>query len=140
MKIKFMLFFVSIIIVIHCSSQTLVPYLKNNGNYIYVDSATMKPVIKKEFHTADLFQDTVAWVTNYSMDGSRTDMPFIINKQGIEIFKNVRTKDGLYYDFGRKSNEGLRVVSYKNNWGFIDNKGKIQIGLKYSQASGFLMD
>jgi hypothetical protein len=45
-----------------CFSQKLVPYLKSNDTYIYVDSVTMKPLISTEFDFAYPFQNGVAKV------------------------------------------------------------------------------
>ena len=40
-----------VVLIFHKSlnSQTLVPFLKLNGNYVYVDSLSMKIIIDKEF-------------------------------------------------------------------------------------------
>ena len=40
----------------------LVPFLKSNGKYIYVDSITMKPALIKEYDEANLFQNNIAKV------------------------------------------------------------------------------
>ena len=42
--------------------KTLVPYLKANGKYVYVDSANLKVVIADEFETASLFKDGISLV------------------------------------------------------------------------------
>jgi len=60
-------------------SQTLLPFLKANGKYIYVDSATMQPVISKEFDLAFRFKDSLAWIVVNNKFG-------LINNSGNEIF------------------------------------------------------
>lgn len=64
--IKSILFISLMVVYKPVVSQTLVPYLKSNGKYIYVDSATMKPVIEGDFYTADFFIDNFAIVSVYN--------------------------------------------------------------------------
>ena len=51
------LFFIVLFLILGRSvfSQTLVPFLKANGKYIYVDSASMMPVDNREFFSARIF-------------------------------------------------------------------------------------
>ncbi len=60
-------------------SQTPVPYLKLNGKYIYVDSATLEPLISKEYDLAFGFYDSLAWVVRNNKFG-------LIKTDGKEIF------------------------------------------------------
>ena len=45
------------------TQNKLVPFLKKNGKYIYVDSVTMKPVLlNNEYDDAHLFKDGLAQI------------------------------------------------------------------------------
>jgi len=75
---KFLLALSLIVVYKPIFSQTPIPYLKLNGKYIYVDSATMEPVINKEFDFAYRFYDSLAWIVMNNKLG-------LINLTGKEI-------------------------------------------------------
>lgn len=151
---------VAIFIGIFSDAQTIVPYLKSNGNYILVDSARMNPICSREF----------------SLDLCSADYTFI--NEGKYIFlSDVNQKGYLYdisgkeyifnYDQIKKANTGAGEVlilksglwgvanpdkvivppTYEQleylgsnyfaaqkskKWGVIDNAGKLIIDFKYT--------
>jgi hypothetical protein len=104
-------------------SNTLVPYLKSNGKWIFVDSATMTQVIRDEFDYVDFFNEGLAVVGVNNKQG-------FINKKGELVIPIV-------YDNANRFIEGLAAVSIGNKWGFIDKNGKVVVSLKYDRAIDF---
>lgn len=99
-------------------SQNLVPFLKKNGNYIYVDSISFKPVIKQEFTKASEFQPCGnAIVIKNNKWG-------IINKLGIEVTP-------CKYDIIENYVSGLARVGYKTNDTTYAYKSIIYNGKEY---------
>jgi hypothetical protein len=65
-------------------TQVLVPYLKKNGNYIYADSATMKPVFKTECSSPDFSYTALQKVTVYNKI-TKESKTGLINKKGVLV-------------------------------------------------------
>lgn len=83
-------------------SQKLIPYLKKNGNYIYVDSISFKSAIKQEFTEASEFQP------NGNAIVIKNNKWGIINKSGIEVAP-------CKYDLIENYVSGIARVGYKTN-------------------------
>ena len=78
------LFILSLLSVWVCmSAQTLVPYLKKNGKYIYVNSGTLKPAFEDEFDFPEL-DSTYLFLTNYKVLQQQ-----IFDKKGKKYLSNV---------------------------------------------------
>jgi hypothetical protein len=99
-------------------SQKLIPYLKRNGNYIYVDSISLKPVIKQEFTKASEFQPCGNAIV------IKNDKWGIINKSGIEVAS-------CKYDIIENYIFGLARVGYKKNDTTYSTKSIIIDGQNY---------
>jgi hypothetical protein len=92
----------------------LVPFLKSNGKYIYVDSINMKPVLLKEFDEASLFNDDLAKVKIHNLYG-------YINSKGKEV---VPVKYRYLSDFLGGFAEGEKDTIGNDRYYFIDSKGR----------------
>lgn len=127
-------FLAAILISSFSNAQTLVPYLKKNGKYIYVDSATMRPVITREFGQAWLFEKGVARV-NDSRDGgffSDNKTPdYYIDKQGRDVKAGPHL---VNYPFDEN---GHATVTINGKEGLFDKQGKQIIPAIYDQVYGF---
>ncbi len=115
------------------NSQTKVPYLKKNGKYIYVDSATMKPLSSIEYDEVPkiLFKNG----TELDLSNGLTDQK--------DYDKNISwfEKDGWYgykdsngiilikpiYTFTSNFSDGLAWVRNDEFEGIIDKTGKVVI-------------
>jgi hypothetical protein len=73
----------------------LVPFLKANGKYIYVDSELMEPVITQEFDEAAFFIGNYAIVKTQSTDALHSG---IINKTGEIVVQCNYDRITLYQD------------------------------------------
>ena len=106
------------------SKIKLVPYLKKNGKYIYVDSVTMKPVLdRNEYDRANLYSDGFANVMLNRKWG-------FIDMSGKEVIP-------LIYDMVGDFSEGLVGVKIDSKWGFINKKGKIVVPTIYDRVYSF---
>jgi hypothetical protein len=119
------LFILLVVLILHFfgTAQTLVPYLKKNGKNIFVDSATMKPAILKEYDHASFFYEGLAAVRLNGKSG-------YINKKGKEVIP-------LKYYHTSDFTNGLGRVSDFVSVGFINKKGGKVIPLKYNMAENF---
>jgi hypothetical protein len=113
-SILFVLFFISQ----QMPAQTLIPYLKLNGKYIFVDSMSMKPVIEKEFDEAMTFAEGFACVSLNGKSG-------YIDKSGKQL------TDIKYEDVFNFKN-GLAKVYLGDKASFIDTSGKEIFPFKYA--------
>jgi hypothetical protein len=125
--------FLIIFLIFHKSlnSQTLVPFLKSNGNYVYVDSLSMKIVIDKEFKEATLFENGFASVRlekggKWGAINRRGDLvvnPIALGQinffDGIaEFYIETKSKDyeSIFIDtFGIKITEPKKLSKFKSN-------------------------
>jgi len=98
-------------------AQTLTPYLKINGKYIFVDSASLKPVIEKEFDEALPFAEGFACVSLNSKAG-------YIDKSGKQL-------TGFKYDDAFNFTNGIAKVFIGDKTSFIDTSGKEILPFKY---------
>ena len=104
-----------------------VPYLKKNGNYIYVDSASLKPAFQKEFAEADFFNSALARVTRQK-DGKYG----FIDKLGNQVTGYIYKRAGYQFSDGL-----MKVCDDQDNWGFINNKGIQVIPFLYKSVTQF---
>jgi hypothetical protein len=96
------------------TAQTLVPYLLKNGKYLYVDSATMKPLIEKEYFNAFPFTGGRAFV----QQEYRKPLA-LIDKTGKELTGFIYRNHSLFRD-------GWAPVSTNSGKGMIiDTTGKV---------------
>jgi len=75
-------------------SQTLVPYLKKNNTYIYVDSLTMEPIIVKEYKEATLFNSGgIAYVLEAVYDQEKYEglKYSCINRSGDIVYAHLNS-------------------------------------------------
>jgi hypothetical protein len=121
MRILFLLAVIGLSTVINAQSkQALIPFLKKNGKYIYVDSATMKPVINKEFASASLFdKDGLASVNDKPFDFFvKTGSPnYIIDKTG------KIAKSGSFELRSTYNDQGLAKIKTANGYGYVNKNG-----------------
>jgi len=99
-------------------SQSLIPFLKNNGKYIFVDSVDMSPVFKDEFDfLPDIFDEDMCLVVHNGKSKliDRKGKYFLSNFQDISYYKNK-----------------LAIVKLNDKWGIADDKGKMVLECKYS--------
>jgi hypothetical protein len=125
---KTVCFFLTAIIFYSAAAQNPVPYLKKNGKYIFVDSASMKPLWDKEYFSASPFQEGLAKV-----QVEEKGKIFFIDKTGAE--KILLTYDNVIY-----FRNGLCRVTKNNKYGFIDTTGKEIVPCKYDGAHIFFTD
>lgn len=135
MRTLFLLAVISFSIAINAQSkQTLVPFLKKNGKYIYVDSATMKPVITKEFAIAGLFDsDDLAYVNENASYTFFSENPgYIINRSG-----NI-AKAGQYELTSQYDDEnGFAEIKSADKIGLINRKGMVIIPPVWDEIKSF---
>jgi hypothetical protein len=128
-------FLVITLLVDNACAQTLVPYLKKNGKYIYVDSVTMKPVITREFGQAWLFKNGIACVNDdtRSKDIFAFDnIPdYYIDQQGKPLKAGRHL---INYPFDE---DGYATVKIDGHEGLYDKQGKEIIAPAYDQVYGF---
>ncbi len=119
-------------------AQTLVPFLKKDGKYIYVDSATMKPVIweaqesvQNEFDGARMFHNGLAVVKKYGKWG-------LISSEGLLLncckYDWISDFDGNFSIVGLASKSGVILA---NQCGLINGTGKLSLWSKYSGIRPF---
>ena len=139
------------------NSQTLVPYLKKDGKFVFADSATMRPVlIANEYDWADFFHEGLARVMLNKKFGfiDKTGKEIVpvkydwadalsggvakvsLNNKSSFIDNTGKEIVGLNYDV-LEFNEGIAMIKLNEKWGFIDKKGKEIVSPKYESASGF---
>lgn len=147
-------------------SQTLVPYHKKNGKFIYVDSATMNPLSGKEWEYATFFDkgsDLAAVKSNKKWAVINRQENFIIQpdwgfimvtdgiiymqKDNTFSIKNFQLRelipagqkiDGFFFNTEPGSLIALYMV--KDNqfvFGFMDKEGKIRIPFEYSDYKSY---
>ena len=112
------------------TGQTLVPFLKENGKYTYVEYTTMKPAINQEF---DLRQSI--WTAN----GMRSDLPeiflsdyVVVNKAGKSIIIDKKGKSYLNnFDGVDDFRNGVAIIVLKNKKGLATLKGETLLIPKY---------
>jgi hypothetical protein len=102
----------------------LVPFLKANGKYIYVDSELMEPVITQEFDEAELFENNYAKVKSMGKYG-------IINKSGELIIPFKYHQLFLVENTKNILRVSLKNVSNEEKWGVIDAQSKVIIPIIY---------
>ena len=105
----------------------LVPFLKANGKYIYVDSELMEPVITQEFDEAELFENNYAKVKSMGKYG-------IINKSGELIIPFKYHQLFLVENTKNILRVSLKNVSNEEKWGVIDAQSKIIIPIIYDHV------
>lgn len=132
---KLFLTLVLIVVYFNSNGQTLVPYHLKNGNYIFVDSASMKPILTKEYKDANIFNEGFAAV----MVGDKWG--FIDNK-GIEVvaplysaksvskIEPINQNSGFeytYIDYAKPffQSDGTATVSLNGVEVTIDKTGKL---------------
>lgn len=104
------------------TNKTLVPFLKKNGKYIYVDSASMKQVIKGEYDKVTFFNNDRAIVGNKKKEG-------IINSKGQEITPLI------YDELSHNELSTFIIANLNGKYGIIDVNGKKLVEFKYSELS-----
>lgn len=138
------LFFLCIIIYQFSSAQRLVPFLLKNGYYVYVDSATMKPVNKTQFFIFNRqFSDSGLYrimTGSHDDKGNSKDITagFMNNKgvfvvplkyYGVSDFKEGVSK---VQTINRVMKNGVQDFVYK--YGFVNRQGKEVVPPKYDKA------
>ena len=108
---------------INKKSVTLVPYLKTNGKFVYVDSSDLKIKLEKEFDEADLFSEGLARVKIGDKWG-------FITTAGKELIP-------IEYEDVHDFSEGVAAVKKNNKWGFVSTTGKLVIPIKYEDVDLF---
>jgi WG containing repeat len=121
---RLFIFLYFIFIYFQTLAQTLIPYLKINGKIIYVDSATMKPVIEKEFDDAFAFAEGFAGVELNGKYG-------FIDKKGGSL-------TGFNYEEANSFRNGIARVYVDKKASFIDTSGKEIFPFKYHGLGEFI--
>ena len=149
--------FLFILIYFQATGQTLIPYLKITGKYIFVDSATAKPVLDKEFDEAVEFKEGFAPVKlngkygYISKNGKQLadfkyDDAFVfvngtarvfLNDKGGVIDTTGKEVISLKYDALWEFTDGLACVMIDEKWGAIDKTGREIIPIKYDRLDEF---
>jgi hypothetical protein len=104
-------------------NKTLVPYLKANGKYVFVDSASMQQINIREYKNATFFHEGIASVQARRKYG-------FIDQSGNWL---IRPK----YSDASVFSEGLCSVRKGKKWGYINQKGEMIIPYIFSQATIF---
>jgi hypothetical protein len=114
----------ALILAATAQTQTLVPFLKKNGKYIYVDAASMKPVLTKEFAQAGLFdKDGLAWVNE-----NKTDLFSLTASTGYFIDKKGNiAKSGSYELESTYNKEGLATIKVNEKTGVVNKQGAVVV-------------
>lgn len=120
--------YISIFIADSAIAQTLVPFRKENGKCIYVDSVTKNPVIKEEFIIASLFAENRAVVYYNNLKNYYWGH---INESGQRISSSV-------YSFANSFSEGFSSVGMTGiGQGYVDRQGNESLLGRYYYPSGF---
>jgi len=139
------------------TAQSLIPYLKINGKYIFVDSATMKPVIEKEFDEALAFTESFAPVklngkygyidksgkqlTEFKYDdadGFKKGMARVfLNEKGTYIDTTGKELFPFKYTGLWEFTDGIAYAMVDEKWGWIDRTGKEIVPPTYDWISDF---
>lgn len=130
------------------SSQTVVPFLKKNGNYIYVYESTMKPVSNQEFNSfTQVFFSGLEKDKNgnliipppiYHLD-SPDDLETFSNDDGWYGYKNKEGKvviPCIYEEANLFSEDRAFVRTESNVGGYIDTTGKMIFSFKGKLSIG----
>ena len=120
---KLFIFLLFSFVYFQIAGQTLMPYLKVNGKFIYVDSSTMKPAFDKEFDEAYSFAEDIACVSLNGKFG-------YIDKTGKTIIE-------FKYEDGDDFINGIARVMLDNKTSFINKTGKEIVPFKYTFISDF---
>ena len=118
--------------------QTKVPFLKKNGKYIYVDSATMKPLSEKEYSAMGFTLPKIIlkngkdfdWEQENNLDHSDSSI-IQFEKDGLNGYKNNigNVIINPVYNVAERFNDGLAYVRNDDTeqMGFINKYGKFII-------------
>jgi len=98
--------------------STVIPYLKANGKYTFVNSEG-KQVIDKEFSEVSAFKNGIAVVTDSTGE-------YYINTSGELLF-------GQKFQKAKSFKDGVGRIKMNGKWGCIDRTGKIVIQLEWEQ-------
>lgn len=104
-------------------NKTLVPYLKANGKYVFVDSASMQQINIREYKNATFFHEGIASVQARRKYG-------FIDQSGNWL---IRPK----YSDASVFSEGLCSVRKGKKWGYINKVGKMAIPSIFSNSDIF---
>jgi hypothetical protein len=104
-------------------NKTLVPYLKANGKYVFVDSASMQQINIREYKNATFFHEGIASVQVRRKYG-------FIDQSGNWLIR-PKYRDASVFS------EGLCSVRQGKKWGYINQKGEMIIPYIFSQATIF---
>ncbi len=99
-------------------SQTLIPFLKSNGKFSYVDSSSLKPSFSQEYDEAGLFNNGLAAIKTNNKWG-------FINKTGKTIVPSIY--DGTY----GMNDAGVAVVWQNKKQGIINRNGEVVLPLEF---------
>ena len=101
---------------------SLIPYLKANGKYIYVDSELLEQVINQEFEEADFFENNE--YAKVKMNGKYG----VINRSGKQVIE-------CKYDYLYNTSPSVFIVSIKKGdkekWGVLNTISQTIIPLEY---------
>jgi hypothetical protein len=107
------------------SAGTLVPYLTKAGKYIFVDSATMKPVLTKPYSKLYPFVNGLARAEEKYYVG-------FINEKGEEVIPLQYGNVFDYFEHGVAIIYNKGSISMYDKYGLIDRNGKEIIPTTYS--------
>jgi len=129
---KISVFFLCSFIYQLIAAQTLVPFLLKSGGYVFVDSATMKPVNKTEFYYFNRqFSDSGLYLVQAKDNIKGGIITGFINKKGEFVVP-------LKYFQINKFKEGLSMVQTATHgiikYGFVNRQGKEVVPPKYDLA------
>jgi hypothetical protein len=103
--------------------KTLIPYLKSNGKYIFVDSVSMQAINEQEYKNVTFFHEGIASVQVKRKYG-------YIDQSGNWLIRPKYRDTDIF-------SEGLCSVKKGKKWGYINQKGETIIPYIFSQANIF---
>lgn len=104
-------------------NKTLVPYLKANGKYIFVDSVSMQAINEQEYKNVTFFHEGIASVQIRRKYG-------FIDQSGNWLIR-PKYRDASVFS------EGLCSVRQGKKWGYINKYGKMAIPSIFSHSNVF---
>lgn len=112
------------------------PFLLKNGNKIFVDSITLKPISGNEYEDLKLFSNGLSAAKKNGLWGyvninEKVIIPFIYKnafdfKDNIAIASNISNKKGII------NNKGIEVIPFIYS-GFRDLKNGMRLGYRYDE-------
>lgn len=119
---KLFLTFVLAVVYFNSTGQTLAPYRLKNGNYIFVDSASMKPILTKEYKDANMFNEGLAAVMVDDKWG-------FIDKKGIEVIAPLYRVQSVYKFEPINQNSGFESIKIETTKPFFQSDGTASVTL-----------